>query len=205
MPCLLLRVLLFAVIVATLSGCVRATPPIEGGGACVATLNAHGVAFEPAQISETSDPRCHVPGPVRVSQIEAPLSRPVVMSCLLADRFALFEHSALQKLAMQDLGHYVVRIDHLGAYSCRASTGHRDQLSEHAYGLAIDISGFQLSDGTIVNVERDWSRPGPQGAFLHELARAACGYFSVVLTPDSNTDHFNHMHFDIGPDRLCSV
>jgi hypothetical protein len=37
------------------------------------------------------------------------------------------------------------------------------------------------------------------------VARAACGYFSVVLTPDSNADHFNHMHFDLGPDRLCSV
>jgi hypothetical protein len=71
--------------------------------------------------------------------------------------------------------------------------------------MAIDISGFQLSDGTIVNVERDWAQPGPKSAFLHEVARAACGYFSVVLTPDSNADHFNHMHFDLGPDRLCSV
>jgi hypothetical protein len=99
----------------------------------------------------------------------------------------------------------VARIDHFGAYSCRANTGRRNQLSEHAYGLAIDISGFRLSDGEIISVERDWSRPGPRGAFLHQLARAACGYFSVVLTPDSNADHFNHMHLDIGRDRLCSV
>jgi hypothetical protein len=205
MSSLLLRALLFTVIIAALSGCGHAPLPVEDAGACVATLNAHGVAFEPAQISEAPDPRCHIPGPVRVSQIEAPFSRPVVMSCLLADRFALFEHSAVQKLAMQDLGHEVVRINHLGAYSCRASTGQRDRLSEHAYGLAIDISGFQLSDGTVVNVERDWSQPGPKSVFLHELARAACGYFSVVLTPDSNADHFNHMHFDIGPERLCSV
>ena len=201
---LLLRAVLFASIVAALSGCGHA-PPVESGAACVATLNAHGVAFQPAEMSEGGDPRCHVPAPVRVSQIEAPFSRPVVMSCLLADRFALFEHSAVQKLAMQDLGHYVVRIDHLGAYSCRAISGRSDRLSEHAYGLAIDISGFQLSDGTIVNIERDWSQPGPHGVFLHQLARAACGYFSVVLTPDSDADHFNHFHLDIGPDRLCSV
>jgi hypothetical protein len=111
----------------------------------------------------------------------------------------------VQKLAVADLGHYVVRIDHLGAYSCRANTGRRDRLSEHAYGLAIDISGFRLSDGTSVSVERDWSQPGPKRNFLHHLASAACGYFSVVLTPDSNADHFNHMHLDIGPDRLCST
>ena len=204
MTCLLLRTLLFVLVIAALSGCGHA-PPIESGGVCTASLNEHGIAFEPVAMSEPPDSRCHIQEPVKVSQIEAPFSRPVVMSCLLADRFALFEHSAMQKLAMQTLGHYVVRIDHLGAYSCRASTGHRDRLSEHAYGLAIDISGFQLSDGTIVNVQRDWSQPGPQSVFLHEVARAACGYFSVVLTPDSNAEHVNHMHFDLGPDRLCSV
>ncbi|HXC29700.1 MAG TPA: extensin family protein [Stellaceae bacterium] len=201
---MLLRALLLVFVIAALSGCGQAPPPLESGGVCSATLNTHGVTFEPVMMSG-GDPRCHVAEPVKVSQIEAPFSRPVVMSCLLADRFALFEHSAAQKLAMQTLGHYIVRIDHLGAYACRASTGHRDRLSEHAYGLAIDISGFQLSDGTLVNVERDWSQPGPKSAFLHEVARAACGYFSVVLTPDSNADHFNHMHFDLGPDRLCSV
>jgi hypothetical protein len=204
MPRLLLRAVLFAFVAAALSGCEHA-PPLESGGACIATLNAHGVAFQPVEMSEGGDPRCHVAAPVKVSQIEAPFSRPVVMSCLLADRFALFEHSAVQKLAMADLGHSVVRIDHLGAYSCRASTGQHDRLSEHAYGLAIDISGFHLSDGETISIEHDWSPPGPRSVFLHQLARAACGYFSVVLTPDSNADHFNHFHLDLGPDRLCSI
>ena len=27
----------------------------------------------------------------------------------------------------------------------------------------------------------------------------------VVLTPDSNAEHYDHIHLDIGPDRLCSV
>lgn len=203
MPRSLLRAVLFALVVAALSGCGHA--PIESGGACLATLNAHGVAFQTAETPEGGDPRCHITAPVKVSQIEAPFSRPAVMSCLLADRLALFEHSAVQKLAMQDLGHAVVRIDHLGAYACRANTGRRDRLSEHAYGLAIDISGFRLSDGETVSIERDWSQPGPRGVFLHQLAHAACGYFSVVLTPDSNADHFNHFHLDLGPDRLCSL
>ncbi len=202
---LLLRAGLFALLAAALAACGHVPTPVESGAACLADLNTHAVAYRPIPMSEPPDARCHISTPVRVSQVEVPLNHPVAMSCLLADRLDAFERGAVQKLAMADLGHYVVRIDHLGAYSCRANTSRHDQLSEHAYGLAIDISGFRLSDGTSVNIEHDWARPGPRSAFLHHLARAACGYFSVVLTPDSNADHFNHFHLDLGPSRLCSV
>ena len=83
--------------------------------------------------------------------------------------------------------------------------GHASRLSQHALGLAIDIAGFRLSDGSTVSVEHDWAGPGPKRLFLRHLARRACQYFSVVLTPDSNADHYNHLHLDIGPERLCSV
>ena len=205
MPRLVLRAVLFALVLAALSGCGHVPAPVESGAACLADLDAHAVAYRPIVMGEPANPRCHIATPVKLSQLDVPLNHPATMSCLLADRLDAFERGAVQRLARQDLGHYVVRIDHLGAYSCRNNTGKRGQLSEHAYGLAIDISGFHLSDGTIVSVERDWPRPGPHSTFLHHLARAACDYFSVVLTPDSNADHFNHFHLDIGPDRLCSV
>ncbi|HWB52511.1 MAG TPA: extensin family protein [Stellaceae bacterium] len=205
MALLLLRAVLFGLLVASLSGCGHAPTPGESGAACLADLDAKGVIYRPVDMGEPKDPRCRIPTPVKLSRIAVPLSRPVTMSCFLAERLDAFERGALQELAMQDLGRRVRRIDHLGAYSCRASTGRHGQLSEHAYGLAIDISGFRLSDGTLVSVERDWAHGGPKSAFLHHVARAACGYFSVVLTPDSNADHFNHFHLDLGPDRLCSV
>lgn len=201
----ILRAVLLALAVVGLAACGHTPTPIENGAACLADLDARGVTYRPLDMDETKDPRCRVPTPVKLSRIDVPLGRPVTMSCFLADKLAAFEHGPLQKLAMQDLGHPVARIDHLGAYSCRARTGRHDQLSEHAYGLAIDISGFRLSDGTKVSVEHDWAESGPKSAFLHHVARAACGYFSVVLTPNSNTDHFNHFHFDLGPSRLCSV
>ena len=196
---------LLTVILTALSGCVHVPAPEESGGACLADLDTLGVAYRTIDMGESHDQRCHVATAVKVSRIGEPFNHPATMSCLLARQLDEFEHGAVQKLAMENFGHRVVRVDHLGAYSCRASTGRRDQLSEHAYGLAIDISGFRLSDGTTVSVERDWSRPGPKGTFLHELAKSACGYFSVVLTPNSNADHFNHMHLDLGPYRLCSV
>ncbi|HWD57999.1 MAG TPA: extensin family protein [Stellaceae bacterium] len=203
MPRQLLYAVLFVLVAAALAGCGHA--PVDSGAACLADLTAERVAYRTAEIAPPKNPLCHIPTPVRVSDIEVPLNQSATMSCFLAERLAAFEKGAVQKLAMQDLGHYVVRIEHLGAYSCRANSGRPGRLSEHAYGLAIDISGFRLSDGSRVSVEHDWRAPGPKAAFLHHLAHAACGYFSVVLTPDSNADHFNHFHLDLGPDRLCSV
>ena len=200
-----LRVVLFAFAAAVLAGCGHTPPAIESGAACLADLDAHGIAYRPAEMGDPKDARCTIPTPVRISRIEVPLSRAANMSCFLAARLDAFERGALQRLAKDDLGRSVTRIDHLGAYSCRANTGKHGELSQHSYGLAIDISGFRLSDGTHVSVEKDWSRPGPTRTFLHHVARAACGYFSVVLTPDSNADHYNHFHLDLGPDRLCSV
>jgi len=204
----MLRLVAFAVIAAlatALSGCGGGPAPVLTGARCLARLDSQGVVYRTVDLGAQKDPRCHVDTAVKVSRVDEPLNHPVTMSCVLASRLDEFERGAVQKLAMADLGRRVVRIDHLGAYSCRASTGRRDQLSEHAYGLAIDVSGFRLSDGTGISVEHDWSPPGPKRNFLIHLARAACGYFSVVLTPNSNREHFNHMHLDIGPQRLCSV
>jgi hypothetical protein len=205
MPHRVLCAVLFAFAVTALSGCGHQPRPVESGGECLANLNAHSVAYRQIDMGEPKDSRCVVPTPVRVTAVSVRLSRPAAMSCFLAERLDAFERGALQKLARDDLGASVVRIDHFGAYSCRPNTSRHDQLSEHAYGLAIDISGFRLSNGETVSVQHDWSRSGPKRTFLHHVAQAACGYFSVVLTPDSNADHFNHFHLDLGPSRLCSV
>ena len=103
-----------------------------------------------------------------------------------------------------DLGQRVVGINHMGSFLCRGING-GSHLSQHALGRAIDIAGFRLSDGSTVNVEHDWSEPGQKRLFLYHVARRACGYFSVVLTPNSNAEHYNHIHLDIGLERLCSV
>lgn len=203
MPCLVVVAVLVA-LAAMLSGC-GGPPSVVSGGRCLAQLDSEGVVYRTVDLAGQTGPGCHVDTAVKVSRVAVALNHPATMSCVLASRLDAFENEVVQKLALAELGRRVTRIDHLGAYACRRNTGRHDRLSEHAYGLAIDISGFRLSDGTRVDVERDWSSPGPRREFLHHLARAACGYFSVVLTPDSNHDHFNHMHFDLGPDRLCSA
>jgi len=195
-------ILLLAAIL--LAGCFGGPAPVVSSGQCLAALDAHAISYRPVELSPP-DARCHVDAAVKISRIDVALNQPATMSCALAARIDDFERAVIQRIAVDDLGKYVSRIDHLGAYSCRNTSGNHGRLSEHALGLAIDISGFRLADGTVVSVEHDWWAPGPKRDFLHHLARSACGYFSVVLTPSSDRDHFNHMHFDIGPDRLCSV
>jgi hypothetical protein len=86
--------------------------------------------------------------------------------------------------------------------------------SQHALGLAVDIAGFGLSDGTVLNIERDFSGNigapvcGPdvvlsertrQTVLLRnivcELARLHA--FNYLLTPNHDTAHRNHLHGDI--------
>ncbi len=188
-----------------LAGCSGTPGPSGfGGPACLARLTAEEVRYRPVDSIDAPDSRCEVDTAVRVSRVEAGLNHPAVMSCALASRLDDFEREVVQPLAAAELGHRVVRINHLGSYSCRGIHG-SSRLSQHALGRAIDVAGYRLSDGTTVSVEHDWSESGPKRLFLHRLARKACGYFSVVLTPDSNSEHYNHIHLDIGPDRLCSV
>ena len=176
------------------------------GHACLGRLSDHDIAYRSIDINDPSDSHCHVDTAVRITRIHAALNRPATMSCALADRLDEFEREVVQPLAIEELGRRATRIDHLGSYSCRRQNSRLSgRWSEHARGQAIDITGFRLSDGTVVSVERDWQEPGPKREFLRHLARRACRYFSVVLTPDSNAEHYNHVHFDIGPDRLCSA
>ena len=189
---------------ALLAGCAGTPPHAASGRACLAALSHHDIDYQPIEIDNPRDARCTVDTAVRVRRIEAALNRPAAMSCGLASRLDEFEREIVQPAARSEFGERVTRIDHLGAYSCRANTQMRGRFSEHAFGRAIDISGFRLGEDTQISVERDWSAPGPKRRFLRRIAHGACKYFSVVLTPDSNSDHYNHFHLDIGPGKSCS-
>jgi hypothetical protein len=195
---------LCAGVVVLLAGCGGTTTTHLSGRACLARLSAQDVTYRPVDKVEAPSSSCRVDTAVRVSRVAVALNHPAVMSCALASRLDDFERDVVQPAARAELGRRVVRINQMGSFSCRRVNG-RSRLSQHALGQAIDIGGFRLSDGTTVSVEHDWNEPGPKRLFLRHLARRACGYFSVVLTPDSNADHYNHLHLDIGPDRLCEA
>ena len=133
-----------------------------------------------------------------------------VMDC----RLALTFDDATQVLAT--LGVVRIRVDNTYRRGAKLPNRRRQQ-SQHAHGLAADITAFYLADGRELNVERDWSGErgepvcGPdarvdvptEGAIL--LRDIACdlgrhGLFHTMLTPNYNAAHRNHFHFDIKRD-----
>ncbi len=180
-------------------------PPLAlSGEQCLADLDALGVGYRLAAIPVSTGP-CAVENPVQVTSAAIPWNQPAVMTCGLADRVDRFVAEAAEPLARRYLATDIVRLDNFGAYSCRPVAGMAGRWSEHAAGRAIDVSGFLLKDGERVTVEHDWRAGGPKSEFLHALAKRACDYFNLVLTPDSDKDHYNHLHLDIGRWRLCQA
>ena len=110
-------------------------------------------------------------------------------------------------------GVVAVHVDNF--YRPRSRLPGRRKKSQHAYGLAVDIYGFTLADGTTLVVERDFhgsigSTPcgpdadrgpdgNPQAVALRNLtcAIAQSRLFNHLLTPGYDRAHSNHLHADI--------
>jgi len=100
------------------------------------------------------------------------------------------------------LGRQVAEIITYGTYSCRNVAGTSSR-SQHATANAIDIAGFRLKDGRVVNVQDHWGERSDEGRFLRKVHRGACRLFSVTLGPDYNAAHADHFHFDMGSGDTC--
>ncbi|MEW5726798.1 MAG: extensin family protein [Pseudomonadota bacterium] len=211
---------------ALLAGCARPPAPapvvvappvpqvVDPDTACLQELSRLAVAYEPLQ-SFAGEDGCGIDNPVRVSQAAIAWNRPGTLSCRLARTLVRYETELVQPLALKHFGQPVRKLLHAGTYDCRyrrngktrtaAGSGGRKggRLSEHSHGLAIDITGFELADGSVVSVKTDWRRGDARSAFLHQLARGSCDTFNVVLTPNHDRLHQDHFHLDIGPYTLC--
>jgi len=175
----------------------------SAGEACLDELAARGISYDLIPLHTTAG-ACNLVDGVRVERLLTPFSHAAILSCPMALRLDEFEINVVQMAAQRYFKRKVIEVRQVGSYSCRNIAGsHR--ISMHASGQAIDISGFVLDDGTLVSVKNDWSGHGAPAKFLHEVARGACGLFSVVLTPNTNADHHEHLHLDVGPWPLCDA
>jgi hypothetical protein len=168
---------------------------------CLAALNRLGVQYQVEVQSASTSHACLVQNPVRVSAATIPFSRPAVAACAFVLEFDKFEREVVRPLAKRDFGHDLKTIVHFGAYNCRTTNTGRE--SEHAKGMAIDLAGFELTDGTMISVKQDWGKRGKARDFLRAVAAEACHYFSEVLDPDSDRDHVDHIHIDLGRYKYC--
>jgi len=142
---------------------------------------------------------------VQLTEIGTPVTNLGAMRCPLARAFAAWVREAVQPEAARTLGSPVRRIESFGTYSCRPVNSRSGaRLSEHSFANAVDIAVFVLADGRRISVEDAWNGDDRQArAFLRAVHRAGCARFSVGLSPDSDSFHQDHLHFDLGRGPYC--
>jgi len=172
-------------------------------GACRAAIAGAGFATE--RIPDVAAGQCGYQDAVELTQSTYSYSSPVATSCAIAAGLALWERDVVAPAAERHLGQAVMRIELAGAsYQCRPIAGRRDRrLSEHARANAVDIGGFTLADGSVLSVQQGWRGTTRQRAFLRAVRDGGCDHFTTVLSPDYNSAHRDHFHFDLGGEVLC--
>ena len=219
------RVLLFAALAAVvlmLAGCSdfgRARRPAwrtQAENACIVSGLIHASAYVEPRREIDGPGICGLTHPYRVTALldgTVMLNGRYTLDCPMIASLNDWVRDVVEPEALARFNERVVEITSMGSYSCRGINGMAGaRLSEHAFGNAIDISGFRLEDGRTITVVRDW-RQGDEAtqAFLHDVDSGACSYFTTVLGPGYNIFHYNHIHVDLamrgntstGPRRIC--
>jgi len=125
------------------------------------------------------------------------------MQCPLAVAVYLWQRE-VDALALKHFDQPLAKIHHYGSYSCRRQRGNGSgKWSEHAFANAWDVAAFELQDGTIINIKKDWDGARKNKNFLREVRSSACDIFRVTLSPDYNAAHADHFHLDMGPGGSC--
>ncbi|MDR3436989.1 extensin family protein [Telmatospirillum sp.] len=203
-----MRLLMIGLGACGLAACTSARPSspppsLDQAAVCLKTLDQRHIIYERVKDWKTPE-GCGITQAVRVQHSAIDWNRATLLSCPMEETVWDFETKVVQPAAARNFGQTVRKMSNAGSYNCRGEIGGRpERMSQHAYGKAIDITGFELADGTVISVRRDWRVPGAKSTFLHEVAQGACKVFAVVLTPNHNAEHHDHLHLDIGPHKLC--
>jgi hypothetical protein len=180
-------------------------------GACLARVAALGIEFQTAA-APSDDKACAVAMPIRLERlvvrhgaggsINFP-ARPLI-DCRLAEPLALWIGGVIAPVFAASFSSALKAVRTGPGFECR-NRNHEaaGKASAHATGFALDISGFELASGQVVSF-------GSGGdAALRTVRTAACGWFTTVLGPGSDTAHEDHLHVDIqqhgtdGRYRIC--
>ena len=126
------------------------------------------------------------------------VSPAATLACPIVSELERWITNSVQPAAMRWFGAPVAEITQISAYSCRGMNGNpRANISEHAFGNALDISAFTLADGRKITVKNGWRGLPEEQGFLRDVQAAACDQFTTVLAPGSNVYHYDHMHVDL--------
>ncbi|WP_321365892.1 extensin family protein [uncultured Celeribacter sp.] len=162
---------------------------------CLAALDGSAEVIAMSPLEATGG--CGIEDRVTLSTVGESQIDPLQTSCAIALRTAMWERHGLQPAAEEIFGTSISVLRQIGSYNCRVirtPNGNSSRLSTHATGEAIDITGFDLSDGTRIRLMSDWDGDAQKAAFLRAARESACTWFATTLSPDYNSLHADHFH-----------
>ena len=181
-----------------------ALPAVPAADDCLATLKAVGFEIEPAEPPQVSNELCRIETPVRLKAVPVPtkpetvvrLANQPILACRFAGPFGHWIGDLVAPLVAGIKGSDLKAVQTGPGFECRnRNRAVAGKLSAHAQGLAIDIAGFDLANGTTLRIKPEANtRPDPA---LTALRIAACGWFTTILGPGSDEAHHDHLHVDI--------
>ena len=168
--------------------------------ACRERLKALGAEFQEAQAKHDAVLGCSLPYPLTLKKLgkSVEITPDAELDCAMAETMSRFVKDVVVPATKAELGQELKSISQASGYVCRPRNG-SSKLSEHAFGNALDIAGFTLTDGTTVQVGKTSS--APQAKLIDQIRKAGCGPFKTVLGPGSDADHALHLHLDLAPRR----
>jgi hypothetical protein len=164
----------------------------DAGTACLERLDALEVTYERGPATNKIATPVVLPGltvgALGLTPLKGKGAYP--MDCELAAGFAEVAP------ALAELGVKALRFRTLHEHRFVRKRGRPTKiLSRHALGLAIDVFGVELTDGRLLEVERDWASEPVLAATA--AAFAASPRFRGPLTPANDPrDHDDHVHLE---------
>lgn len=152
--------------------------------------------FTPMDPFEETE-NCHIRNRVSISAVGAARIDRIETSCSTALRMAMWERHGVQPAAQEFLGASATEFRQVGSYNCRpirTPQGAGNRWSTHSTADAIDITGFDFSDGRRIRLINDWDDGTEEAQFLRAVRDSACTWFATTLGPDYNNLHADHFH-----------
>jgi len=191
----------------------RLSGAIHAASAAPPPATATGMPLSLASSLRSQPPDPGERAPIRAPVEQLPVGRPAnaaitarpaavspaaTLACPLVSALDRFVSDSVQPAATRWFGQPVVEIRQISAYSCRGMNGETNApISEHAFGNALDIAAFTLTDGRTITVKDGWHGAPEEQGVLHDVQGAACEMFTTILAPGSNAYHYDHMHVDL--------
>jgi len=174
-------------------------PPAEFAQ-CVSDLSAKKVIFE--QVGDLKEEGCQLSGAIRLVAVptsfgDVALAGKPAMLCSFGRQLSTWVRDVAAPMTLVYTGKKLSQIETGSAFSCRARYDKPGAIpSEHAKGDAVDIASLVLTDNHRIPVKQQDS--DIERDLVRALRTTACGYFTTVLGPGSDSAHAEHFHFDTG-------